>query len=90
MGISEATFYNWKKKYSGLEVSELRRLRRLEQEKNKVVANYDHLKNLKYSPYLALAYALIPFQLKAGCGKPHVCLPSGFWLRRTPLRFGST
>ncbi|HEY0230117.1 MAG TPA: transposase, partial [Dokdonella sp.] len=26
MGISEATFYNWKKKYGGLGVSELRRL----------------------------------------------------------------
>ena len=26
MGISEATFYNWKKKYSGLEISELKRL----------------------------------------------------------------
>ena len=26
MGISEATFYNWKKKYGGLGVTELRRL----------------------------------------------------------------
>ena len=32
MGISEATFYNWKKKYGGLGVSELRRLRQLEEE----------------------------------------------------------
>ena len=32
MGISQATFYNWKKKYSGLGSSELRRLRRLEEE----------------------------------------------------------
>jgi putative transposase len=31
MGISEATFYNWKKKYGGLGVSELRRLRQLEE-----------------------------------------------------------
>ena len=30
MGISEATFYNWKKKYGGLGVNELRRLRQLE------------------------------------------------------------
>ena len=29
MGIREATFYNWKKKYGGLSVSELRRLRQL-------------------------------------------------------------
>jgi putative transposase len=32
MGISEATFYNWKKKYGGLGVSELRRLKQLEDE----------------------------------------------------------
>ena len=32
MGISEATFYNWKKKYGGLGVSELRRLKMLEEE----------------------------------------------------------
>lgn len=32
MGISEATYYNWKKKYGGLGVSELRRLRQLEDE----------------------------------------------------------
>ena len=31
-GISNATFYNWKKKYGGLGVSELRRLRQLEEE----------------------------------------------------------
>lgn len=32
MGISEATFYNWKKKYGGLGVSELRKLKQLEDE----------------------------------------------------------
>jgi putative transposase len=32
MGISEATYYNWKKKYGGLGVPELRRLRQLEEE----------------------------------------------------------
>jgi putative transposase len=31
-GISEATIYNWKAKYGGLEVSEARRLRQLEEE----------------------------------------------------------
>jgi putative transposase len=39
MGISEATFYNWKKKYGGLGVSELRKLRQLEEENR-------HLKQL--------------------------------------------
>ena len=32
MGISEATFYNWKKKYGGLGVSEMRRMKQLEEE----------------------------------------------------------
>ena len=31
-GISQATFYNWKRKYGGLGVSELRRLKQLEAE----------------------------------------------------------
>jgi putative transposase len=31
-GISEATIYNWRSKYSGMELSELKRLRELEQE----------------------------------------------------------
>lgn len=32
IGISQATFYAWKKKYGGIGVSELRRLRQLEDE----------------------------------------------------------
>lgn len=32
MGISEATFYTWKKKYSGMGAMELRKLRQLEEE----------------------------------------------------------
>jgi len=36
MGISEATFYNWKKKFGGLGMSELRRLRQLEEENVKL------------------------------------------------------
>ena len=36
MGISDATFYNWRKKYGGLGPSELRRLRQLEKENSKL------------------------------------------------------
>ncbi len=36
LGISEATFYRWKKKYSGMGVAELRRLKQLEQENGKL------------------------------------------------------
>jgi putative transposase len=32
MGISEATFYNWKKRYGGLTGMELRKLKQLEEE----------------------------------------------------------
>lgn len=35
-GISEATFYNWRKKYAGLMPSEMRRLRQLEDENAKL------------------------------------------------------
>lgn len=36
MGISEVTFYNWKKKYGDLGVSEFRKLRQLEEENNRL------------------------------------------------------
>lgn len=36
MGISEQTFYNWKKKYGGLGLSELRRLKQLEEENRRL------------------------------------------------------
>ena len=36
MGISDQTFYNWRKKYGGLGPSELRRLRQIEEENRKL------------------------------------------------------
>ena len=36
IGISEQTFYRWKKKYGGLGISELRRLKQLEEENCKL------------------------------------------------------
>lgn len=35
-GISQATFYNWRKKYAGLMPSEMKRLRQLEDENNRL------------------------------------------------------
>lgn len=35
-GISEATFYTWRSKYGGLEISEMRRLRQLEEENRRL------------------------------------------------------
>ena len=39
MGVSQATFYAWRKKYGGLGIAELRRLKQLEHENR-------HLKQL--------------------------------------------
>ena len=36
LGITSATFYNWKKKYGGLGITELRRLKQLEEENSKL------------------------------------------------------
>ena len=36
IGISEATFFNWKRKFSGLGTAELRRLRQLEDENSRL------------------------------------------------------
>lgn len=41
-GISEATFYNWKAKYGGMEANEMKRMKDLEDENNRlkrIVAN---------------------------------------------------
>jgi putative transposase len=36
MGVSEATFYNWKKKHAGMGVTEVRKLRQLQEENAKL------------------------------------------------------
>ena len=36
LGISEQTFYRWKKKYAGMGVAELRRLKQLDEENRKL------------------------------------------------------
>ncbi len=36
MGVSEASFYLWKKKYGGMGVTELSRLRQLEEENSRL------------------------------------------------------
>ena len=38
MGVSEPTFYRWKKKFDGLGVSEVRRLRELKDENKRLKA----------------------------------------------------
>ena len=43
MGVSEATFYNWKAKYGGLDASELRRIKDLEAENTRLKRMYADL-----------------------------------------------
>ena len=39
-GISDATYYNWKAKYGGMEVSDIKRLRELESENARLKRMY--------------------------------------------------
>lgn len=43
MGISEATFYNWKAKYGGMDASQLRKLKELEAENSRLKRMYADL-----------------------------------------------
>lgn len=42
-GISEATFYNWKKKFAGMDASQLKRLREVEDENRRLKRMYADL-----------------------------------------------
>jgi putative transposase len=42
-GISAATYYNWKSKYAGVEVSDLKRMKELETENAKLKRMYAEL-----------------------------------------------
>ena len=42
-GISEATYYNWKSKYGGMEASDIRRLKDLEYENRRIKQMYADL-----------------------------------------------
>jgi len=40
LGVNPQTFYNWKKKYSGMDGDQLKRLKELEEENRKLKAMY--------------------------------------------------
>lgn len=42
-GISKATFFNWKKKYGGMDASQLKRLKELEEENKRLKRMYADL-----------------------------------------------
>jgi putative transposase len=43
LSINRATFYNWKKKYGGMDASHLKRLKELEEENRKLKTMYADL-----------------------------------------------
>lgn len=43
LGISTASFYKWRQRYGGLQVSELKRVRELEEENNRLKRMYANL-----------------------------------------------
>ena len=43
LGISSTAFYKWRQKYSGLEMAELKRLKELEEENNRLKRMYANL-----------------------------------------------
>lgn len=42
-GFSDATYYNWKAKYGGMEASDIKRLRELEEENRRLKQMYANL-----------------------------------------------
>ncbi len=55
MGITEQTYYRWKKKYGGLGLSELRRLKRLEEENRRLKQMVADLSLDKHMPQEVLS-----------------------------------
>jgi putative transposase len=43
LSINKATFYNWKKKYGGMETNQLSRMKELEEENRKLKRMYSEL-----------------------------------------------
>ncbi|MDB5119036.1 MAG: transposase [Sphingobacteriales bacterium] len=41
-GVSKATFYKWRQRYGGLEASELKRLKELEEENSRIESSVSH------------------------------------------------
>ena len=66
MGISDQTFYRWKKKYLGMGIAELRRLRVLEEENRKLK---QLVADLALDGYRLKKTAIPPLEEPNGAGK---------------------
>lgn len=67
LSIHKSTFYNWRKKYSGMDAQELKRLKELEEENRKLKQMYAEL-------------ALDDKMLKDVLSKSTEALPAKTWL----------
>ena len=82
-GISSATYYNWKKKYGGMDASEIKRLKELEEENAK-------LKRM-YAAWSACAGPAITVSQRIGGKLTLLSLMQStrYWRRCLELDFGS-
>jgi len=65
--ISQATFYKWKSKYGGLTVSELKRIKELEQENARLKRMYAELSLVHHAFKDAVEKKLGPREEATGC-----------------------
>ena len=77
MGISEPTFYRWKKKYGGLGVAEIRRLRQLEDENKRLPPEMQlepvtSLSEPNFSQIDLRLYRPFPFADQRGAGEIYI------------------
>jgi putative transposase len=49
LGISDATFYNWKARYGGMDVNEVKRMKALEEENSRLKRMYAELSLLHHA-----------------------------------------
>ena len=73
-GISDATFYNWRKKYAGLMPSKMKRLRQLEEENAKLKRIVADLSLDKAMMQDVLAKKAPPYWLANRTQQPHFSL----------------
>ena len=67
-GFSRATFYKWKAKYSGMSVSELKRMKELEEENRRLKQMYADL-SLEHEVLKDIIEKNYPSRRAAGAGK---------------------
>jgi len=99
-GISRATYFNWRAKYGGVSVSELKRMKELEAENAKLKRMYAEHRHNRQSgtrkrpctAQLACAQHCVPLSLRRSAPADHATLakPNPFRTHRADLRTTGT